>query len=429
MSIWTERLSGDKNIRPNDHRDSFQRDKARILHSAAFRRLQSKTQILSVGQNDFYRTRLTHSLEVAQIGTGLTAQLKQLEIIKENNLETLLPSDPLVEALCLGHDLGHPPFGHGGEVALNYMMRNSGGFEANGQTFRIITLLEPYTEKFGMDLTRRTALGLLKYPQVATRTNIHSEQDNPNYLIKASDWKPIKAIFEDDKKGFDWVLHPLASKDKTLLTQTTDNKTHFKSLDASIMELADDIAYGVHDLEDAIVLKNVKKQQWLEQVLPALQKIDNLWSKKYSVQLSDMLFSEHHHLRKNAIGALVNHLITSIHLIAVAQPFSEPLLKYNATLSESAEPLLNILKEFVFNNVIMAPEIQQLEFRGQRMLMAMFDAFKTDPKRLLPNTIKAIWQIAEKNNMNTDRVLCDYLANMSDEQATRSYNTLYNTKL
>jgi dGTPase len=112
MSIWQQRLSGSANHRPKDHRDPYQRDKARILHSAAFRRLQSKTQVLGVGQHDFYRTRLTHSLEVAQVSTGLTAQLRQSQqVVDSDILQQLIPNDPLIEALCLAHDLGHPPFG------------------------------------------------------------------------------------------------------------------------------------------------------------------------------------------------------------------------------------------------------------------------------------------------------------------------------
>ena len=129
----SQRRSNLSTRRPNDHREPYQRDKARILHSAAFRRLQAKTQILGVGQDDVYRTRLTHSLEVAQIGTGLLAQLKPSHQVTTNPLfQKLLPPDSLIESLCLAHDIGHPPFGHGGEVALNYMMHNFGGFEANG---------------------------------------------------------------------------------------------------------------------------------------------------------------------------------------------------------------------------------------------------------------------------------------------------------
>ncbi|MGL4712962.1 MAG: dGTP triphosphohydrolase, partial [Shewanella sp.] len=159
-SIWQERRHGEDKQRRNDHRSPFQRDRARILHSAAFRRLQAKTQVLGVGMNDFYRTRLTHSLEVSQIGTGIAAQLRR----KYPQYKQLLCSMSLLESQCLAHDIGHPPFGHGGEVALNYMMRDHGGFEGNGQTFRILSKLEPYTLDFGMNLCRRTMLGILKYP-------------------------------------------------------------------------------------------------------------------------------------------------------------------------------------------------------------------------------------------------------------------------
>ena len=421
MSIWQQRLSGSSNNRPKDHRDAYQRDKARILHSAAFRRLQSKTQVLSVGHHDFYRTRLTHSLEVAQVGTGLTSQLRQHEkVLQSKELQALIPSEPLIEALCLAHDLGHPPFGHGGEVALNYMMRKNGGFEGNAQTFRIISQLEPYTEHYGMDLTRRTCLGLLKYPTLIPN-NIKNCEGNNNYLIKSAEWKPFKGIYQDDEPAFNWVMAEFSTNDINQFCTVDNNKTIYKSFDASIMELADDIAYGVHDLEDAIVLGHVTEEQWLEQALPELQKIDNLWSQKYSEQISEMLFSNKHHLRKNAIGALVNHLITSIDVTATHQAFSPTQLQYNATLSTSALPLLDVLKRFVFDNLIMHPEIQQLEFRGQRILMAMFDAFTTDPQRLLPIAIRAEYDAAA----NPNRVICDHLASMSDEQATRTYKTMF----
>nr|MBL0710854.1 dNTP triphosphohydrolase [Colwellia sp.] len=124
--FWLERRLDKVSQRLQDHRDPFQRDRARILHSAAFRRLQSKTQVMGSDQGDFYRTRLTHSLETAQIGSGIIAQLRY----KYPELcERLFPAtDSLIEVLCLAHDIGHPPFGHGGEVALHYMMHNHGGF-------------------------------------------------------------------------------------------------------------------------------------------------------------------------------------------------------------------------------------------------------------------------------------------------------------
>lgn len=420
MNPWQQRLSADDSKRPKDHRDAYQRDKARILHSAAFRRLQSKTQVLSVGQHDFYRTRLTHSLEVSQIGTGLLAQLRQSPLLDDNReLQQLLPNEPLMEALCLAHDLGHPPFGHGGEVALNYMMRKSGGFEGNGQTFRIITLLEPYTEKFGMDLTRRTCLGLLKYPTLQQASN-KTAPDVQNHLIKSKDWKPQKALYQDDLEAFEWVLAPLQQGERAEFCRLEQGKTLYKSFDASIMELADDIAYAVHDLEDAIVLEHVTRDQWFAQALPKLEQVDNLWSQKYSRHLSDMLFSNKHHLRKNAIGALVNHLITSVEISVSSELFNTPMIKYRAELSAAAQPLLKVLKDFVFTNLIMNPEIQQLEYRGQRMLMAMFDAFDSDPQRLLPLAIYREFS----QSTNPQRVICDYLANMSDDQATRTFNNI-----
>ena len=131
-------------------RNCFQRDRDRIIHSTAFRRLEYKTQVFVNHEGDHYRTRLTHTLEVSQIARTLARCLGL--------------NEDLAEAVALAHDLGHPPFGHGGETALNYAMANFGGFEGNGQTFRILTKLESHTAEHGLDLTRRTLLGVLKYP-------------------------------------------------------------------------------------------------------------------------------------------------------------------------------------------------------------------------------------------------------------------------
>ena len=156
MSKWTERMSP---ILTKIDRDDYSRDRARIIHSAFFRRLQNKTQVLGLGESDFYRTRLTHSVEVAQVASGIVETLKKSS--KDAEQIELLPSLELIEAIALAHDIGHPPFGHGGEVALNYSMRGHGGFEGNGQTLRICTKLGEYSDTNGLNLTRRTLLGVL----------------------------------------------------------------------------------------------------------------------------------------------------------------------------------------------------------------------------------------------------------------------------
>ncbi|CAM3805848.1 anti-phage deoxyguanosine triphosphatase [Rheinheimera salexigens] len=421
--VWSERRSNTVLNRPKDLRSPWQRDRARILHSAAFRRLQSKTQILGIGQNDFYRTRLTHSLEAAQIGTGLVNQLKS-KLSPEQQL--LLPDHSLIEALCLAHDIGHPPFGHGGETALNYKMLHAGGFEGNGQTLRIVAKLEPYTLNHGMDLSRRTLLGLLKYPVLQPDlTHISVAEINP---LSLNAWKPAKAIFADDADILDWILAPLTSSDREMFQQTDVFacspylKSRFKSLDASIMELADDIAYGVHDLEDAIVLGNISPTQWLQHTTETFTKLP---AEFHTIlhNITQNLFSDLHHLRKEAIGYLVNLLICSVQLTTSLPQASSPLIRFNAALPEPEQALLNCLKQVVYNCVISRPDIQQSRFRSQNMLMSLFDAFASDPERLLPANTQVRWQKAAPQLKL--RVICDYISGMTDDYAEHMYQRLF----
>jgi dGTPase len=434
-NVWLERRLKKVSKRQHDHRDPFQRDRARILHSAAFRRLQSKTQVMGSGQSDFYRTRLTHSLEAAQIGSGITAQLR----CKYPELcQALFPvTDSLIEAICLAHDIGHPPFGHGGEVALHYMMRNHGGFEGNGQTFRIVARLEPFSEHHGMNLSRRTLLGLMKYPQTIEQLNnpeSHTDIDNFRQL-KASEWHPAKGLYCDDEDIINWLLTPLSASDKTLfqhinIQKKGHNKTRFKSLDCSIMELADDIAYGIHDLEDAIVTGVVNQNDFDSHVIKKLLELDDVWLSQYCESLTDKLFSEQHYLQKDAIGGLVNYLITAIELTDLNErdsdvSFEEPLLRYNATLPNVTMQVLQVFKDFVFNFVIKQTSIQRLEYRGQQVVMELFEALSSDPLRLLPSNTAKRWQKAKDDNLNHHRVIADYVAGMTDEYATKLYQTLF----
>ncbi|MBF8999640.1 anti-phage deoxyguanosine triphosphatase [Vibrio nitrifigilis] len=428
---WQERNNDEHKIRRNDHRSPFQRDRARVLHSAAFRRLQAKTQVHGTNLNDFHRTRLTHSLEVAQIGTGIVAQLKN----KQPEFRPLMPSDSLIDSLCLAHDIGHPPFGHGGEIALNFMMREHGGFEGNAQTFRIVTSLEPYTEHHGMNLARRTLLGLLKYPALLSETRAEKQAEavtNPRQL-KARDWMPAKGLYDCDKALFDWVCEPLSADDKQRLGTMREapnspyehRKTQYKSLDCSIMELADDIAYGVHDLEDAIVLGMVTRSQWDESAHLALSHYPESWFASQIDELTNMLFSGKHYIRKDAIGGIVNALLTSISVEEVAGEFTNPLLAYNAYLAPEMAYALEVLKKFVNQYVIHIPQVQRFEYKGQQMIMDLFEALSADPERLLPDATREKWLEAEAANSDGMRVLCDYIAAMTDGYAQRLHQELF----
>jgi dGTPase len=161
--VWQQRRKQPGRPRCGDFRPDEERDRSRIIHSAAFRRLQAKTQVLGVGESDFHRTRLTHTMEVAQIGRGIVLQLSS-DRSRWRNYKEILPTTAQIEAICFAHDLGHPPFGHSGEVGLNFAMRKHGGFEGNGQSLRIVSKLEPHTRGKGLNLTRRILLGILKYP-------------------------------------------------------------------------------------------------------------------------------------------------------------------------------------------------------------------------------------------------------------------------
>lgn len=289
---WAERIDDTDSKPKTDVRSEWERDYSRIIHSAAFRRLQAKTQVLGLGESDFYRTRLTHSMEVAQIGIGILKSLNH-RYNPENNSEpnaseiyNTLPESALMGAICLAHDIGHPPFGHGGEIALNICMRDFGGFEGNGQTLRILSRLAHYSEKNGLNPTRRTLLGVLKYPANYSKTvneSFYQDLKMPIWLSKSKEQKPPKCYLDSESDIVDWILEPLNEFERKEFTKVSKDKANhfrskYKSLDASIMELADDISYTLHDLEDAVALKLITPTDWDnyfqdEQIYKDLKKI------------------------------------------------------------------------------------------------------------------------------------------------------------
>jgi predicted deoxyguanosinetriphosphate triphosphohydrolase len=199
FQLQTERRDSSPLNRRMDHRDDFERDLARLIHSAAFRRLQAKTQVLGIGKGDFHRPRLTHSMEVAQIGKAIAGNLRNRNEV-DKAVKAYLPDDDLVFFEGLAHDLGHPPFGHGGEIALNYSMREHGGFEGSGQTLRILAKLAAHTPQFGLNPTCRSLLAILKYPvcySQVCRRKLAAE----THSTKVIDHLEFAVIFADGVNG------------------------------------------------------------------------------------------------------------------------------------------------------------------------------------------------------------------------------------
>ena len=223
MSVWLERRSELENpstrgFNSTSADSEYQRDRARIIHSASFRSLQSKTQVLGLGESDFYRTRLTHSLEVAQIGSGICEWLRdQIDLAEHREW---IPSFSLIEAVCLAHDIGHSPFGHGGEVAMNTMMRNHGGFEANGQTLRILARLGEYSSNAGLDLTRRTMLGTIKYPACYSDVCNYPASEQTDNRLNIDHWAPPKCIYDAERDVLDWLLDPFEAADRAAVSDS-----------------------------------------------------------------------------------------------------------------------------------------------------------------------------------------------------------------
>jgi dGTPase len=430
---WEERRYAGTHRAGDDVRNEWERDYARLIHSAAFRRLQSKTQVLGLGESDFYRTRLTHSMEVSQIGTGIVRWLKEKH--KDNEeITSVLPSSALMSAICLAHDIGHPPFGHGGEVALNVCMRDFGGFEGNGQTLRILSKLDKYTECHGMNPTRRMLLGVLKYPvpySEAVKENVYGSMPPQKWLSKAREQKPPKCYLDDERDVVAWILDPFCDAERETFTTAFDEesskhrKPKHKGLDTSIMELADDISYSLHDLEDAVSLGLIARKDWRK----------HFQDEKYSFRFSecgldldeytDRIFSETSYVRKKAIGSLVHKCITNISISSSGMEGAQDcLLSSNAVMDEAVKHLMDGIFDLVKEKVIKSPNVQQLEFKGQKLVMELFQALASDPDRLLPRSTMERYGKAG-SSIAKMRVICDYVSGMTDDYATRMYEKIY----
>lgn len=436
---WFARREG-WTAQADDAREHGDIDYARVIHSASFRRLQGKTQILSLGDSDFYRTRLTHSLEVAQIAGGLARQLAKSY---PGHVATRhLPDRGMIQAIGCTHDLGHPPFGHGGEVALNYCMRSDGGFEGNGQTLRILARLENFSAAAGANLSRRTLLGVLKYP--APFSLVRNPEIEPALLegpssvklLDVKSCKPPKCYMDSEQDVVDWVLEPLSTFDRERfvgIVRRADGhgKPSHTSLDCSIMDVADDIAYGVHDLENAIALNLVSKERFAQALVDRCPDFLDALKAKYPGESGNDVFSRmvdglfgSASDRKRYISRMVHHFVTAIGFEELTE-FDEPLVRFRAKLAPAQAAFLGALQEFVIDQVIRSPEVQHLEFKGQGMVVSVFEAMQSDPIRLLPRDALKRFE-ASGGGL---RAICDYVAGMTDAHLLRIYERLFSPRM
>ncbi|KTC71481.1 dGTP triphosphohydrolase [Legionella birminghamensis] len=423
MDEWENRIFFDRR-RESKVRCEFNRDRARVVHSAAFRRLQGKTQIFGLGESDFYRTRLTHSMEVAQISSGIVDRLNHTYQDKED-LCNILPSKDLIECIGLAHDIGHPPFGHGGEKALNYCLHKMGsGFEGNAQSYRVCTVLGEHSEEHGFNLTRRAILGIIKYPvelNAAQNLSIYKLNEAP---LRMKSFKPPKCIYEKDRT-FKWATDLFSEQDQKIFSfseqQIYDhNKPKYKSFDCSIMELADDISYGIHDLEDAIALGFIEEKIFKSDVLDKLNGVQS--DLKKMLQLSNCindLFSNSSVKRKRVISDLIHYFIKNVRIVKQLV-FDHWILDHKAMLPEHVTKELSIFKDLIVKYVINNKNVQMMEYCGEQIIIKLFEAICSNPDRLLPDD-----SYVEYVKNNDIRIISDYVSGMTDSHAIRIYDQIF----
>ncbi|WP_248167569.1 dGTP triphosphohydrolase [Ralstonia pseudosolanacearum] len=426
-----------------DSRSPFRRDYARLIHCPAFRRLQGKTQLFPGVESDFFRNRLTHSLEVAQIAEGIAIQLNaQNARFSENPIDT-----DIVQLAALAHDLGHPPFGHNGEYALDECMRDYGGFEGNAQTLRIVSQLEKKEIGAGLNLTYRSLAALLKYDKEIPL--IDAQRDESGKLVKGyylSEAGLVKAI-----------------KQAVVGKADIDN---FKVVECQIMDLADDIAYSTYDLEDALkagflspleIIHLAHSQDFLKKVAEKAKKgagesippieLSKIYAEIFGGIVSDKL---HDLDQENPLDLVkrVSEIYTSSKLLScdgrlrtaftselVAEFMSGVSAEFNEDIPALSKIVLKretrlkieALKHLAYEALIMSPRLKLVEYRGRDIVRGIFDAIDSKERGghlLLPDDWRAQYMDHQSNELVRKRLICDFVAGMTDRYAVEFYARL-----
>ncbi|MBK5928738.1 deoxyguanosinetriphosphate triphosphohydrolase [Rhodobaculum claviforme] len=358
-------------ITPEDEsawRPAFQRDRDRIIHSSAFRRLKHKTQVFVAHEGDFYRTRLTHSIEVAQVARTLARVL---------GLDT-----ELAEAVALAHDLGHPPFGHVGEDALERLMAPHGGFDHNAQAVRIVTRLERHYAEFdGLNLTWETLEGIAKH----------------NGPVAVAPW-----ALEDYTAVQDLELHTHAGPE------------------AQAAAVADDIAYNHHDLHDGLRAGLFVEADLMELpvVGPALREVDARWPGLEAPR-------RRHEALRRVFGAMVEDVIATARArldtaapqsVAEVRALDHPVVAFSPGMVAD----LAQIRDFLFHRMYRAPQVMEMRARARVVVEGLFATYVARPELLPPE-----WRPAAACDATARaRVVCDYVSGMTDRFAIEDHARL-----
>jgi len=342
-----------------EYRTSFQRDRDRIIHTTAFRRLEHKTQVFITYEGDYYRTRLTHTLEVAQIGRTIARALGG--------------NEDLIEAICLAHDLGHSPFGHAGEAILARLMKEHGGFDHNKQSLRIVTELEQrYPEYPGLNLTWEVREGMVKH---------ESEYD----ISDASDYNP-------DLRG---------------------------NLEAQIANIADELAYTAHDLDDGLH-SGMLTPRMLEGI--------SLWeimTDQIKWRGPEMEEVARHKLIRELIGMEVSNLVTATDTRLKESGAKSALdiqkLSYNVIgFSEEMSRRNRELKDFLYSKMYRHYRVVRMQVKAEQIIEEIFNAYRDEPS-ILPEQFQAFI-----DQRGLERTICDYIAGMTDRYAIEEHQKIFN---
>ena len=348
-------------------RDAFQRDRDRIIHSVPFRRLRHKTQVFVAPDGDHFRVRLTHSLEVAQIGRTLARALGL--------------NEDLTEALCLAHDIGHPPFGHSGEDALQEAMAGAGGFDHNAHTLRLLTKLEaPYPRHPGLNLSWETLEGLAKHNGPVAEPSWALAEANAEFPLDLGTWP---------------------------------------GLEAQIAAISDDIAYDNHDIDDGLRAGLFSLEDLLH--VPFVARNWDAVRRRYPELDEARLAPE---LIRDQIGRMVNDVLGETRRRVTASGVEtaddvhyagQPLAGFSGEMAEEERQL----KAFLYARMYRSEPILGIQREAKKLLARLFAAYRADPA-LLPRD----WQVTDSDPVALTRRIGDFIAGMTDRYAINRYREL-----